>query len=132
MTVIDISKDYLEMLLAKKDIEKMLIDNEEITEELDMTEFIKYLNLGSHIYCIDKNKIYPYSIVKTPTNEYMFIVNNATTKLDYTPLFDKLNSINYDYNNLTYVDNYDIMLKDLIETPHFIINERLYYDLRES
>ena len=33
MNIIDITKDYLELLTAKKDIESMLYEKEEITED---------------------------------------------------------------------------------------------------
>ena len=45
MTIIDITKDYLELFVAKKDIEELLIENKTIDKEFDISAFINYINL---------------------------------------------------------------------------------------
>lgn len=131
MNVIDITKDYLELLLAKKDIESMLYEKEEISEDFSIGDFIKYLNFGTHIYFVNPQKIYPYKIVKTKTNEYLFILNNDNN-ISFEPLFENLESIKYDYSQLTRLNQYQVAERELMNTPHFIINEELYFDLRDK
>ena len=130
MNIIDITKDYLELLMAKKDIESMLYEKEEITEDFSIGDFIKYLNFGTHIYYVNPQKLYPYKIVKTKTNEYLFILNHAG--ISFAPLHDMLESIKYDYSQLTRLNQYQVAERELMNTPHFIINEELYFDLRDK
>ena len=52
MTIIDITKDYLELFVAKKDIEELLIENKTIDKEFDISAFINYINFGTHIYYV--------------------------------------------------------------------------------
>ena len=51
MITVDISKDYLELFMAKKDIETMLMNEGEIDKEFTLPEFIQSIKFGTHIYC---------------------------------------------------------------------------------
>ena len=130
MTIVDISKDYLELFMAKKDIETQLIAEEEIEKEFDLPEFIKFIGFGTHIYCKTMTEIYPFKIYSTNKETYLFIAN--INKLNYKPLYDALESINYDFKNLTHKDKYTAVAEDLLDKPYFIINSELHYDLREK
>jgi hypothetical protein len=130
MTIVDISKDYLELFTAKKDIETMLLKQGEIEKEFELAEFIRFIGFGTHIYCKTMNDIYPFKIYKTDNETYMFIAN--INKIDYKPLFDILESIDYDFKNLTHKDKYSAVAEELIDRPYFIINSELYYDLRKK
>jgi hypothetical protein len=130
MITVDISKDYLELFMAKKDIETMLMNEEEIKEEFTLPEFIQYIKFSTHIYCKTAEQIYPFKIVKGEKETYMFIAN--VYKIDYKPLYDVLDSIDYDFSNLTHKDKYAAVEEQLLERPYFIINSELYYDLRNK
>jgi hypothetical protein len=130
MITVDISKDYLELFMAKKDIETMLMNEEEINEEFTLPEFIQYIKFGTHIYCKTAEQIYPFKIIKGDKETYMFIAN--VYKIDYKPLYDVLDSIDYDFSNLTHKDKYAAVEEQLLERPYFIINSELYYDLRNK
>lgn len=130
MITVDISKDYLELFMAKKDIETMLMNEEEIKEEFTLPEFIQYIKFGTHIYCKTAEQIYPFKIIKGDKETYMFIAN--VYKIDYKPLYDVLDSIDYDFSNLTHKDKYAAVEEQLLERPYFIINSELYYDLRNK
>ena len=129
MINVDISKDFLEFFTAKKDIETLLIEEEEITEEFKITDFMKFINFGTHIYCQTPEEIYPFKIIKGKNDEYMFIAN--INKINYKPLFDVLDKINYDFSNLTHKDKYSVVSENLLFRPYFIINNEMYFDLRQ-
>ena len=64
------------------------------------------------------------------TNEYLFILNHEG--VSFAPLYDMLESIKYDYSQLTRLNQYQVAERELMNTPHFIINEELYFDLRDK
>lgn len=130
MLTVDISKDYLELFMAKKDIETMLIEEEEIDKPFELQEFIQFLKFGSHIYCRTPEDVYPFKIVQTNNETYMFIAN--INKIDYKPLYIALESIDYDFKNLTKKDKYSTVAENLLYKPYFIINSELYFDLRDK
>lgn len=130
MITVDISKDYLELFMAKKDIETMLMNEGEIDKEFTLPEFIQYINFGTHIYCKNNEEIYPFKIIKGDKETYMFIAN--VYKINYKPLYDVLDSIDYNFSNLTHKDKYSAVEEQLLERPYFIINSELYYDLRNK
>ena len=43
-----------------------------------------------------------------------------------------LESIKYDYSQLTRLNQYQVAERELMNAPHFIINEELYFDLRDK
>lgn len=126
MIQIDIMNDFLELLTAKKDIETMLKQSEEITEDFTLEDFIKYLNFGTHIYWLNENDIFPFKIIKTPNNTYLFYTTTNYKKINN--LFSALDNIDYDFNKLKHKSTFDIATEDLVYTPHFIINSELYYN----
>lgn len=130
MITIDINKDYLEFFMAKKDIETMLIDEEEIDKPFEIQEFVKFINFGSHIYCKTPEEIYPFEIITTDKETYMFIAN--VNNISYKPLYDVLDSIKYDFKNLTKKTQYEVATDNLLYKPYFIINGELYFDLRNQ
>lgn len=130
MLIVDISKDYLELFMAKKDIETMLIEEEEIEKPFELPEFIQYINFGTHIYCRTTEDIYPFKIIKTDKETYMFIAN--VNNIDFKPLYDALEKIDYDFKNLTKKDKYATVAENLLYRPYFIINSELHFDLRDK
>lgn len=130
MITVDISKDYLEFFMAKKDIENMLIEEGEIDKPFEIKEFVDFINFGTHIYCKSPEETYPFEIIKTNSEEYLFIAN--VNKIDYKPLYDVLESIDYDFNNLTKKSQYDVVSDNLLYKPYFIIKKELYFDLRNK
>lgn len=122
MTIIDITKDYLELFTAKRKIEEKLLNENKISEEFTVSDFIKYINFGTHIYWVSETQIYPFKII----DDFLFIVTDSNTKT-INPLLNALNTINFDLSKLTHKTKYDIAVNDIIEKPHFIINSELYY-----
>lgn len=126
MITIDITKDYLELFMAKKDIEDTLLETKEIEQPFTVPEFIKYINFGTHIYWLSSTQIYPFKIISTPKESYLFVVSEETTK-NINPLLNALSEIKYNYNNLEKKSVIDISTENIIDKPHFIINNDLYY-----
>ncbi len=125
MIIIDITKDYLEMFTAKKDIEDLLISSGEIKTRFEISEFINYLDFGKHIYWESSDNIYPFSIIDTPNERYVFIVIEDGKKTD--ALFSALEDIDYDFSNLIKKDAMEISAEEIVDRPHFIINNEFYY-----
>lgn len=125
MIIIDITKDYLELLNAKKDIENKLIQANIIEKEFTISEFINYINFSSHIYWVSESEIYPFKII----DKYIFVVADAQHK-NIEPLINALTDINFDFSKLTHKTKYEISANNLIEKPHFIINKELYYNIK--
>ena len=126
MIKIDVMNDFLELFAAKKDIEDMLLASKTIEEKFTIEDFIKYINFGTHIYWENEQTIFPFKIIKTPNNEYLFYTGTNTKKVNV--LFEALDKIQYKFDVLTHKTSYDIATEELTYTPHFIINSELYYD----
>lgn len=127
MLLIDITKDYLELFTAKRDIENMLIEKEEIEEPMELSEFIRYINFGTHIYWESETEIFPFKIINTPDNMYVFIVSDENTAKKQNILLSVLNDIQFDFTKLYKKDRLTIANEDIMLKPHFIINNELYY-----
>ncbi len=125
MIIIDITKDYLEMFTAKKDIEDLLISSGEIETRFEIPEFINYLDFGKYIYWESSDNIYPFSIIDTPNERYVFIVIEDGKKTD--ALFSALGDIDYDFSNLIKKNAMEISAEEIVDKPHFIINNEFYY-----
>ena len=130
MTIIDITKDYLELFVAKKDIEELLIENKTIDKEFDISAFINYINFGTHIYYVSSDLIYPFKIISGKKDTYMFVVTDDNTK-NISNLLNALEEIKFDLNKLEHKDAISVASENLIEKPHFIINSELYYNMSE-
>lgn len=126
MTIIDVTKDYLELFTAKKDIENMLFERKEISEEFSIQDFIKYINFGTHIYWASESFIYPFKMISTKDNDYIFVVTDETTK-NIEPLKQSLNELNYNLTTLVRKTREEVATEELITTPHYIIYNELYY-----
>ena len=124
MIYIDISKDFLNLLLANRDISNYRIERGEIENEMGIDECIKFLDLVHTIYYYDENNIFPFAIYKTDKAEYLFYTGNDTSDKD--KLFNVLESINYNLSNLTLKDKKEVVLEKLYEAPRFIINSQIY------
>ena len=131
MTIIDITKDYLELFVAKKDIEELLIENKTIDKEFDISTFINYINFGTHIYYVSSDLIYPFKIMSGKKDTYMFVITDDKTK-NISNLLNALEKIKFDLNNLEHKDTISVASENLIEKPHFIINSELYYNVTSS
>ena len=131
MTIIDITKDYLELFAAKKDIEELLIENKTIDKEFDLPTFVNYINFGTHIYYVSSELIYPFKIMSGKKDTYMFVVTDDKTK-NINNLLNALEEIKFDLNNLEHKDTISVANENLIEKPHFIINSELYYNVTSS
>lgn len=124
MIYIDISKDFLNLLLANRDISNYRIERGEIENEMGIDECIKFLDLAHTIYYYDENNIFPFAIYKTDKAEYLFYTGNDTSDKD--KLFNVLESINYNLSNLTLKNKKEVVLEKLYEAPRFIINSQIY------
>lgn len=130
MEVIDITKNFLELFVAKKNIETFLIDEGEIDKEFTLPEFIQFIKFGTHIYCKSETDVYPFKIIKIGNMSYLFTAN--VNSQDYTPLFEALESIEYDFNNLTMKEPVEVATEKLIGKPFFVINHKIHLDLRDK
>lgn len=129
MTIINISKDYLELFSAKNDIEELLIENKTIDNEFDLKSFINYINFGSHIYYVSNDIIYPFKIISGKKNTYLFVVTDDKNK-NINKLIDALGEIKFNLDNLELKDAISVASENLIDKPHFIINSELYYNTK--
>ena len=120
MKVININTDIEGLIIAKLDIESYWIEQEKIKDKLSLEEFLSKIDMSKNIYS-DNNEVYPFSIVYTNKENYVFTIAN-----NYEKMISALESIKYNINNLIKVTKEDLFINAVIEDkPFFIINNKV-------
>lgn len=120
MKVININTDIEGLIIAKLDIESYWIEQERIKDKLSLEEFLSKIDMSKNIYS-DNNEVYPFSIIYTSKENYVFTIAN-----NYEKMISGLESIKYNINNLIKVTKEDLFINGAIEDkPFFIINNKV-------
>ena len=120
MKVININTDIEGLIIAKLDIESYWIEQEQIKDKLSLEEFLSKIDMSKNIYS-DNNEVYPFSIIYTSKESYVFTIAN-----NYEKMISALESIKYNINNLIKVTKEDLFINGVIEDkPFFIINNKV-------
>lgn len=120
----DFPEDFI---LAKKDIEEYLIENNLISERKKLEDFILYLNIQENIFIYGKQTI-AFKIMKGKTNEYLIYTygNEETISSDLEILLEKLNNIDFDLSRLKKSSIEELLTGDLDNPKLFMINTQFY------
>jgi len=120
----DFPEDFI---LAKKDIEEYLIENNIIQERKKLEDFILYLNIQENIFIYGKQTI-AFKIMKGKMNEYLIYTygNEETISSDLEILLEKLNSIDFDLSRLKKSSIEELLTGDLDNPKLFMINTQFY------
>lgn len=123
MTYINIQTDFLELLMAKRDISNYLIEQHKLENEYELQDFISSIKLDKTIYVENINNIIPFSIYYTPNNNYIFYVSE---KNNIDTLKHILEELKYDLTTLIKKDKYEIAQENILESSYFIIENDIY------
>ena len=75
----DLSNFPDDFFLAKADVEKLLIDNNEIDGKMSYEDFIVHLNLQNKVYVQGQN-IIAFNVLKGKNDDYLFYSYSGETK----------------------------------------------------
>lgn len=126
--------DLDEIVLAKIEIEKELIENETIEKKFNINEFIQWINFSKSIFMKNDGEIdinIPFSIYKSSNELYIFYVlyENNEDNIKALDIFkNKLNDINFNINKLNKVNMNELFENGLYKpaSNYFIINGQMY------
>jgi len=123
MKIVNIN-DIEDLILAKHEIDLMLIEDKVITERTTINDFLnKYAN-PSYIYMYNGISI-PFKLYELHGNKYLFVTNYK--KDEITVLENKLKQLKFNINNLIAIDFDEILrMKDLSKENFIIANNRYY------
>lgn len=119
------TNDPEEFVLAKAELNKVLLDNEIIDKKLSLDEFVKFLKIDSNILMTNDNKVIPFSIQKYDNYEKIFFVSDDINK---EILDANLSEIDFDLSKLTHLTRIDVYKDILIGKNFFIIDNEYYYN----
>lgn len=119
------TNDPEEFVLAKAELNKVLLDNEIIDKKLSLDEFVKFLKIDSNILMTNDNKVIPFSIQKYDNYEKIFFVSDDINK---EILDSNLSEIDFDLSKLTHLTRIDVYKDILIGKNFFIIDNEYYYN----
>lgn len=114
MEVINLN-NHIQVLYAKEKIENQLISENKISKEMEIPEFVTFLNLQNSIF-IKEDLVVPFKIL----NDMLFTVasDNIINELNTI-----LSEISYNLDNLKTIYTNDVYLGELDKYPfYFIIN----------
>lgn len=114
--------DPAKIIIAKQEIETKLIKENKIEKEMELQDFIKFLNLQNTIYVKD-DTVVPFRIYE----DILFIVAEDAV---ITELNEILSSFEYDFSKLQNVNQLDIYNGELDNYKFFFIKDSKYYVIK--
>ena len=111
--------DPIKIISAKQEIETKLIEENKLENEMELQEFVKFLNLQNTIYVKD-DTVVPFRI-------YEDILFTVATDEVIKELNEKLSIINYDFTKLKNIDMLEVYNGELDKYPFFFIINSKYY-----
>ena len=127
ISINDIGNYPEDFLFAKVDVEKYLLDKNEISERMKLEDFIFSLDLQNNIY-MNNSKNISFSIKKGLEDSYIFynILDSDLNNELFERFKNKLSSMNYSLKKLKKISNVDLMNIDLKNTDLFIIKQEFF------
>lgn len=126
--------DLDEIVLAKIEIEKELIENGIIEKKFNINEFIQWIDFTKTIFMKNKGEYeinIPFAIHKMKSDTYIFYVlydNNELNTKAFETFKDTLKLIKYDLSNLTPVNMIELFENEKYKPAEdfFIMNAKMY------
>lgn len=126
--------DLDEIVLAKIEIEKELIENETIEKKFNINEFIQWIDFTKTIFMKNEGEYeinIPFAIHRMKSDTYIFYVlydNNELTNKAFETFKDSLEQIKYDLSKLKEVNMIKLYENGTYKPNNnfFIMNTKMY------
>lgn len=123
MKIVNIN-DIEDLILAKHEIDLMLIEDKIIEERTTINGFLENYAMPKNIYMYNGISI-PFKLYIIHGNKYLFVTNY--NKQENEVLENKMKQIKYDMNNLVRLTNDEIQKMEDYSNENFIIIDNHYY-----
>ena len=123
MKIININ-DIEDLILAKHEIDLMLIEDNVIEKRTELNEFLEKYAMPTDIYIYNRLSI-SFKLYILHDKKYLFVTNYNKEELNI--LENKLKSIKYDINNLINIKYSDTINMLDLENQNFLIINNKYY-----
>ena len=123
MKIVNIN-DIEDLILAKHEIDLILIEDRVIEERTTINEFLEKYAMPKNIYMYNGISI-PFKLYILHDKKYLFVTNY--NKQENEVLENKIKQIKYDMNNLVRLTNAEIQRMEDYSNENFIIINNHYY-----
>ena len=123
MTFVNIN-DIEDFVLAKHEIELMLIEDKIIEKRTDLKEFMEKYAMPDNVYVVNNIQI-PFKLYNIHDKHYVFVTNYNKEELEI--LENKIKLLKYNMNNLIELKLVDMFNMTDPENNNFIIINNKYY-----
>ena len=123
MKIVNIN-DIEDLILAKHEIDLMLIDDKIIEKRTEVTEFLDKYAIPDNVYVVNGVQI-PFKLFNIHNEHYLFVTNYNEDEL--TVLENKIKLLKYDMNNIIELKFDDMLKMQDINNADFIIINNKYY-----
>ena len=123
MKIVNIN-DIEDLILAKHEIDLMLIEDKVITERTTINDFLTNYAMPKNIYMYNGISI-PFMLYELHGNRYLFVTNYDKEELII--LKNKLEQLKYNMNNITQIPYNEMMQIQDIDNENFLIINNKYY-----
>lgn len=125
--LLNIIDDFPEdLLFAKVDVEKKLIEDNIIEKRFRIDEFIIYLNVQNNIYLKGQKGI-AFRYIQGKNDDYIFynFIDEEDPEL-FESFKRKVESLKFDFSSLTKASNLDMIQEGFLNNEIFMINFNIY------
>lgn len=123
MKIVNIN-DIEDLILAKHEIDLMLMEDKIIDKRTELNDFITKYAIPNNIYVVNGVNI-PFKLFTIHDNKYLFVTNYNKDELDV--LKNKIKLLKYDMNNLVELTMIDMFnMTDPMNDNFIIINNKYY------
>ena len=123
MKIVNVN-DIEDLILAKHEIDLILIEDKVIEERTTINGFLETYAMPKNIYMYNGISI-PFKLYILHDKKYLFVTNY--NKQENEVLENKLKQIKYDMNNLVQLTNDEIQKMEDYSNENFIIIDNHYY-----
>ena len=123
MKIVNIN-DIEDLILAKHEIDLILIKDKVIDKRTSINEFLEKYAMPVNIYMYNGKSI-PFNLYILHDNKYLFVTNY--NKYDNEVLENKMKEIKYNINNLIKLTNKEIQEIQDLDNENFIIINNHYF-----
>lgn len=123
MKIVNIN-DIEDLILAKHEIDLILIEDGVIEKRTELDEFITKYATPKCVYVVNGVNI-PFVLTKIKDNYYLFVTNYNNDEIEL--LTSKIKLIKYDMNNLVELKFQDMLKMTDVDNDNFVIIDGKYY-----
>ena len=123
MKIVNIN-DIEDLILAKHEIDLILIEDGVIEKRTELNEFITKYATPKYVYVVNGVNI-PFMLTKIKDNYYLFVTNYNNNEIEL--LTSKIKLIKYDMNNLVELKFQDMLKMTDVDNDNFVIINGKYY-----